>query len=201
MRTKRGELATSTLIIIIATLILVTGFLYGYFNEMDDLVSESYTNVRFTESSLTKGFEILEIEAADGRSNGFTEFFLTTRLLPDSGEVDFNSMNILVSMHNWSSGLIYHSGDPVQNDSGYVGYANGTGFYQVQTMIKSKFHKADQITRGETIRIYVHLPHLITDDKTLGFNIITSNGVSFPITVFTGETIPATQYVLLFPKI
>ena len=201
MRTNRGELATSTLIIIIATLILIAGFLYGYFNEMDNLVSDSYQNVKFAESSLTKGFEIIKVEAADGRLNSYTEFYLVVRLLPDSDEIDFNSMNVLVKMHNWSSSLNYRAGDPVQNDSGYVGYANGTGFYQVSNLIYSDFHKADQITRGETIQLFVHLPHPILDNEILGFNILASGGVSFPVTIFTGETIPSTQYVLLFPKI
>ena len=35
MKNKRGELATSTLMIIIATLILLLGFLFIYFNELN----------------------------------------------------------------------------------------------------------------------------------------------------------------------
>lgn len=201
MKGKKAEVSTSTLLIIIAVLILAAGFMSIYFSELYDLTSTSYSNTKITETKITKGFTVFQVDAYDGSNGYYDEFYLNARLLPDSDPIALDQTNIFVRIANWSSSLGYRSGSPVQNDSGYVSYANETGYYQVEYLITSDMHRTDHVVRGESVRIYTHLPENIYDTDEVRFNIVNPDGISYPITVFTGDTIPAKEIVTLYPKI
>ena len=71
----------------------------------------------------------------------------------------------------------------------------------MEYLLTSQFHLIDRLVRGEIIRIFIDAPYQMTSDDQIRFNFIVGEGVSFPITAFTGHTIPASEYVRLYPKI
>ncbi len=123
MNQKRGELATSTLIILIATILVITGILFAIFSNLDFLSSTSYKNLKLTDNYISKGIDVVTIDASDGRNDYFDSYFATIQVLPDSEQVDFRRMELSIHTSRTSAALTYRNGTPTQGPGGYETFA------------------------------------------------------------------------------
>lgn len=76
----------------------------------------------------------------------------------------------------------------------------GTGYYMV-TYLDQPTLQTGLLARGDTVRVYIDTPYQVGANEEVGLSMVVTQGVDFPVTLFTGHTIPYAREVLLYPKI
>ena len=86
---------------------------------MDFLTTDSYTKVKDTTKFVSKGVEIVSIDAYDGSNNYFDEYYVIVQMLPDSAQIDLRSTHISLETSQAHSLLQYRNGTPSWGGGGY----------------------------------------------------------------------------------
>lgn len=119
MRSKRAEISTSTLIIIIASILILVVVISAIFSYLDFFSSEGYNNVKFTSNYVSTGVEITSVEGSDGRNEYFDEYFVNIKSVPDSQPINLEGLNVLLKTKYSNALLSYRNGTPVFGPGGY----------------------------------------------------------------------------------
>jgi archaellin len=119
MNNKRGELATSTLILFLAIILITITVIFALVSRLGDLSSDSYQNLKLTEKFVSKGLEINLVKGADGRNGHFDEYHVTVQLLPDSKEISFDELQLSIQTPNAHAVLDFRNGTPTPGGLGY----------------------------------------------------------------------------------
>lgn len=154
MDNKRGEMGTSTLIILIASILVIVSILFSIFSTMDFLVSSSYKNSKLSNNYISKGIHIVSVDAFDGTNEYFDEFYLTVNLLPDSQEIDFDKLLVSVNTKDSSNSLIYRNGTPTSGAGGYESFAEDT---LNQDLVADYSSQSVQINPGSFLNLNVDI--------------------------------------------